>query len=99
MATVEDTRAAGRTRPRPVWRRGRASGTAAAAVVLFLLPFYLLLRNALSSETDITSSSWTFFPKVLHWSNISGLFNDGTVPFARSLANSAVIAVLQTGGR
>jgi len=90
-----------------VWRRGRASGTAAvarwiavaAAVVLFLLPFYLLLRNALSSETDITSSSWTFFPKVLHWSNISGLFNDGTVPFARSLANSAVIAVLQTGGR
>ena len=32
------------------------------AVVLFLIPFYLILRNALSTEADITAPSWTLFP-------------------------------------
>ncbi|MGW2232244.1 thiolase family protein, partial [Streptomyces formicae] len=28
---------------------------------------------------------WTFFPSTLHWSNLSELFDDPTVPMARSL--------------
>jgi multiple sugar transport system permease protein len=66
--------------------------------VLFLLPFYLLVRHGLSTEQDITSPSWTFFPGSLQWSNINELFQDPAVPMARSLVNSLVIAVVQTGG-
>ena len=66
--------------------------------VFFLLPFYLLLRNGLSTEQDITSPSWKFFPSSLQWGNISELFHDPAVPMARSLVNSLVIAVVQTVG-
>ncbi|TDU88302.1 multiple sugar transport system permease protein [Kribbella voronezhensis] len=66
--------------------------------VFFLLPFYLLLRNGLSTEADITSPTWKLFPSTLHWSNISDLFSDPAVPMARSLVNSLVIAVVQTVG-
>ncbi|MEL3949822.1 MULTISPECIES: carbohydrate ABC transporter permease [Streptomyces] len=69
-----------------------------ALALLFLIPFYLLVRNGLASEQDITSPDWTFFPSTLHWSNIRELFEDSTVPMARSLYNSALIAVLTTAG-
>jgi len=64
--------------------------------VLFLVPFYLLLRNGLSTEADITSPDWTLFPSSLQWGNVAELFDSRSVPMARSLANSAVIAVTQT---
>jgi multiple sugar transport system permease protein len=66
--------------------------------LLFLLPFYLLVRNGLSTEADITSPEWKFFPTSLQWRNISELFHDPAVPMARSLLNSLVIAVVQTVG-
>jgi multiple sugar transport system permease protein len=66
--------------------------------IFFLLPFYLLVRNGLSTEADITSPSWKLFPSSLKWSNISALFNDPAVPMLRSLVNSLVIAVVQTTG-
>jgi multiple sugar transport system permease protein len=69
------------------------------AVVLFLLPFYLILRNALSTEADITAPTWTLFPSHLQWGNIGELFNDTTVPMARALYNSAVVGVLGTAGQ
>ncbi len=64
-----------------------------------MLPFYLILRNALSTEADITASGWTLFPKHLQWGNISELFNDNEVPMARALYNSAVVGVLGTAGQ
>ncbi|MGW6275998.1 carbohydrate ABC transporter permease [Kribbella sp. NPDC055071] len=69
------------------------------AVVLFLLPFYLILRNALSTEADITSPSWTLFPSHLQWGNIKELFDDTQVPMARALYNSAVVGILGTAGQ
>ncbi|EST24178.1 carbohydrate ABC transporter permease [Streptomyces roseochromogenus] len=66
--------------------------------LLFLIPFYLLVRNGLSSERDITSPQWTFFPAELRWGNVRELFDDPSVPFARSLLNSALIAVATTLG-
>ncbi|OON77001.1 carbohydrate ABC transporter permease [Streptomyces tsukubensis] len=81
-------------------RVGRALRVALliALALLFLIPFYLLVRNGLASEADITSPDWTFFPSTLHWSNVTELFDDSTVPFARSLLNSALIAVATTLG-
>ncbi|WP_410636881.1 carbohydrate ABC transporter permease [Amycolatopsis sp. lyj-346] len=68
------------------------------AAVLFLLPFYLLLRNGLASRAEITAPQWTFFPATVHWENFSLLFSSEDVPFARSLLNSALVATAQTVG-
>jgi multiple sugar transport system permease protein len=69
-----------------------------ALAVLFLVPFYLLVRNGLATEADITGANWTFFPHSLHWGNLRELFDDSNVPMLHALWNSAVIAVLTTVG-
>ncbi|MDC0773716.1 carbohydrate ABC transporter permease [Streptomyces sp. HD] len=68
------------------------------AAFLFLVPFYILVRNALSTDAEITGETWQFFPTDMQWGNISELFSDETVPFAQSLWNSAVVATLHTIG-
>src|SRR3954471_3700175 len=68
------------------------------ATVLFLVPFYLIIRNALSTDPDITGEDWSFFPGDLQWGNVKELFDDPSVPFARALWNSTVVAVLHTLG-
>jgi len=81
-------------------RAGRALRLAllVALALLFLIPFYLLVRNGLAAESDITSPEWTFFPSSLRWDNVTELLDDTSVPFARSLLNSALIAVATTLG-
>ncbi|MEU6844332.1 carbohydrate ABC transporter permease [Streptomyces sp. NPDC046716] len=81
-------------------RVGRALRLAllVALALLFLIPFYLLVRNGLAREEDITSPDWTFFPASVQWGNLSELFDDSSVPFLRSLLNSALIAVATTVG-
>ncbi|MDX6313987.1 MAG: multiple sugar transport system permease protein [Streptomyces sp.] len=69
-----------------------------ALALLFLIPFYLLVRNGLATEADITAPGWTFFPDSLHWANVRELFDDPAVPMAHALWNSTVIAVLTTTG-
>ncbi|MFC9926045.1 carbohydrate ABC transporter permease [Streptomyces sp. NPDC127190] len=68
------------------------------AAVLFLIPFYLIVRNALSTDQEITGENWKFLPSHLQWGNISELFDDPTVDFGRSMLNSLVVAVLMTAG-
>ncbi|MFI6373708.1 carbohydrate ABC transporter permease [Streptomyces sp. NPDC050546] len=68
------------------------------AAFLFLIPFYILVRNALSTDAEITGENWKFFPTDIQWGNIGELFTDETVPFAQSLWNSAVVATLHTVG-
>lgn len=68
------------------------------AAFLFLIPFYILVRNALSTDAEITGENWKFFPTDIQWGNIGELFSDETVPFAQSLWNSAVVATLHTVG-
>jgi multiple sugar transport system permease protein len=85
-------------------RRGRTGAAArylvlAVTAVLFLLPFYLIVRNGLAAEQDITAPSWQLFPSTLHWSNIGELFNDPAVPMAHAMYNSLLIGVLQTVGQ
>jgi multiple sugar transport system permease protein len=94
-------------------RSGRPQGPSAGAIIrmvlryalliilalLFLLPFYLIVRNGLAAESEITSPNWTFFPSALHFGNIQELFNDTEVPFLDGMVNSTIIAVLQTAGQ
>jgi multiple sugar transport system permease protein len=88
-------------------KKRRTPGSIAATVavyaalivlaLLFLVPFYLIVRNSLSSEADLTSSHWTFFPSSLHWGNFKELFTD--IPMSTGLKNSAIIGIVQTGGQ
>jgi multiple sugar transport system permease protein len=68
------------------------------STVLFLLPFYLILRNAISVDSDITAPGWTLFPRAIHWENFRELFTDPSVNIGQALGNSAIVAVLQTAG-
>lgn len=70
-----------------------------ALVAVFLVPFYLLVRNALSTDLQITRiDGWTWFPAHPQWSNVAEVFDDDSVPLARSMVNSLVMAVTQTVG-
>ncbi|MEK2475833.1 carbohydrate ABC transporter permease [Streptomyces noursei] len=69
-----------------------------ALALLFLVPFYLLVRNGLAGEADITAPTWAFFPRELHWSNLTEVFSDPDLPLARALLNSTLIAVSTTVG-
>ena len=62
--------------------------------VLFLIPFYLIVRNAFMTEDQITSARWVWFPAAPHWSNFSDLFNDPQSPMLVGLVNSAIIATV-----
>ncbi|GHG97088.1 carbohydrate ABC transporter permease [Streptomyces rubradiris] len=68
------------------------------AALLFLVPFYLLVRNALSTDPEITGEEWKFFPSHIQWGNITEPFDDPTVDFGRSMWNSLVVGVLHTAG-
>ncbi|MFF5532239.1 carbohydrate ABC transporter permease [Streptomyces cinerochromogenes] len=68
------------------------------AALLFLVPFYLLVRNALSTDPEITGENWKFFPTDIQWGNITEPFEDPTVDFGRSMWNSLVVGVLHTAG-
>jgi len=67
--------------------------------IIFLFPFYLIVRNGLSTDTEITSFTWKWWPSTLHFENIQELFNDPSAPFATGLLNSALIAVIQVIGQ
>ena len=68
------------------------------AALLFLVPFYLLVRNALATDPEITGENWKFFPTHIQWGNITEPFEDPTVDFGRSMWNSLVVGVLHTAG-
>ncbi len=69
-----------------------------AATALFLVPFYLILRNALMLERDLGSPDFHFLPPTWNFANFTDLFTNPAIPMARSLLNSAVVAVVQTVG-
>lgn len=66
--------------------------------VVFLIPFYLLVRNGLSTNADITAPTWRLLPSELQWGNVGELFSDPAVPMLRSLVNSILVSTVQTLG-
>ncbi|MFG1604887.1 carbohydrate ABC transporter permease [Actinoplanes sp. NPDC049265] len=92
--------------PRQVRRRTPAETLATSArylaltiaAVLFLIPFYLIVRNALAADAEITAPGWTLFPSTIHWENFGELFSDPSVNLLTALGNSALVAVTQTAG-
>ncbi|MFD5743895.1 carbohydrate ABC transporter permease [Streptomyces massasporeus] len=92
------------TKPAKAKRGGGVMGSTGlyiatgVAALLFLIPFYLIVRNALMTDPEITGETWKWFPTSIQWGNITEPFDDVTVDFAQSLWNSVVVAVLHTAG-
>jgi len=62
--------------------------------LIFLFPFYIMVRNALSTNAEITSFEWVWWPKEMQWSNLTALFDTTEVNMALGLRNSAILAVV-----
>ena len=95
-AEVADMRAgatrARRGAPRNVVGKTVLYVIATALALIFLFPFYLLLRNALLTQPQLSSPTWQWWPTNPQWNNIKTLFNEH--PMATSLRNSAIIAIV-----
>lgn len=85
-------------------RRSQVTSTTAlyvvliVAAVLFLVPFFLILRNALSTDQDLAARDFTWLPPSINTDNFSALFDNRAIPFGEALRNSVLISVLQTAG-
>lgn len=86
MTTVRHVLRVSRT---PV--RGLVAGL---LTVVFLTPFYLMLRNALMDTRGLTSPQWTWWPSTMHWENFTALFADPALHMGRALGNSLLIAAI-----
>ncbi|HHT13786.1 MAG TPA: carbohydrate ABC transporter permease [Propionibacterium sp.] len=73
-------------------------GVLIALALFFLLPFYVMVRNAFSTQRHITAAKWHWLPDQLNLTNFNNLLANDTIGIGRALFNSAVMAVLQTGG-
>jgi len=82
-------------------RQSRAS-TIGAYVVLgvlalvFLVPFYVMIRNAFSTSSWISSPTWHLLPNNWGSANFARLLANTNVGIIQALGVSAVIAVIQT---
>jgi multiple sugar transport system permease protein len=64
-----------------------------ALALLFLFPFYLMVRTAVITQPEVASFDWVWWPQETHWrENLEGIFNDQTAPMSVGLRNSAIIA-------
>lgn len=69
-------------------------GALITLALLFLLPYYVIARNALSVRQEITAAAWVWFPPQPKWQNITDLVS-GDSPIVHGLWNSFVIATIQ----
>lgn len=98
------------TRPitKRVKDRGDQVGDAVRYIVLgvlavtFIIPFYVMLRNAVAAQADITAWDWVWWPSNTFENirtNLSYLFGDLSAPMDTGLRNSALIATVQVIGQ
>ncbi len=67
--------------------------------LLFLLPYYLIFRNALMTQPQILSFDWIWLPIPPQFGNVQAIFNDPLAPMGTGLRNSAAVATVQTIGQ
>ena len=75
----------------------RRAGTYLAAVVFavpFLLPFYLLLRNAFMTQAELGALDWSWWPSSPSLQGFRDAFANESVPLGRALVNSTIVAVV-----
>lgn len=64
--------------------------------ILFLIPFYVIVRNAFSTNQTIVAARWQWIPQEWDFGVIPSMFEDKQLNLVNALVNSAVISVVQT---
>jgi multiple sugar transport system permease protein len=92
-------RAVGEARRTALRTGGNVARYAAVTLIalLFLLPFYIMVKTAVSPAADIASRTFVLWPSEPDWSSFSRVLEDPT--FGRAMVNSALMAVVLTGGQ
>ena len=63
---------------------------------LTVFPFYWMLVTSLKSNTEVTASPPTFWPKALQWANYGSAW--ASAPFGRYFLNTVIVSVCQVVG-
>ena len=74
-------------------------GMAILIAFIYLIPFYIIARNALMTKPEVSSFDWILWPDQAQWENVVNLFNDPLAPMATGLKNSTIIAFFQVVGQ
>jgi multiple sugar transport system permease protein len=78
-------------------RRPSRAGTYLSVIVFaipFLLPFYLLIRNALMTQSELSGLDFQWWPEQMSFSGFTDAFTNSTAPLGRALVNSTLIAIV-----
>lgn len=67
--------------------------------VVYLIPYYIIARNALMTQSEIAAFDWVVWPSEMQWQNLTNLINDPIAPIGTGLKNSAIVAVFQVLGQ
>lgn len=88
---------AGHRRP---GRPGLVARYAALSVLaaLFLLPFYVIARNAFSTQEWILAPSWHWLPNAVGAANLAAVLGNSDLGVLPALGVSAVVTLVQTLG-
>lgn len=73
-------------------------GVLIALSLLFLLPLYVIVRNAFSTNANITAAQWNWLPDQLDLTNLHSLLANDSIGIGGAMLNSAAMATLQTVG-
>jgi multiple sugar transport system permease protein len=66
--------------------------------VAFLLPFYVIARNAFSTQQWITAPAWHWLPDAVGVQTLTEVLSDQNLGVLSSLGNSAIVSTIQTAG-
>ena len=80
-------------------RRAVALLIAVAISFVYLVPFYIIVRNALMTRQEIAAFDWIMWPEEPQWHNYTDLFDDPVAPMGTGLKNSAIVSIFQVGGQ
>jgi len=63
--------------------------------ILFLFPFYIIVRNSLMTQPEITAfDAWQWWPEEAQWGNYRNVFDDDAISMATGLRVSATLAII-----
>ncbi len=63
--------------------------------LIFLLPFYIMLRNSVMTQAEITDfNAWRWLPETAQWSNFPAVFDDKSISMASGIRVSIMLALV-----
>ena len=78
------------------WGTALAYAAASGLAVFFLLPFYVIFRNAFSTQQHLIAPRWNWLPNQLDTTTLQAVLGNANYGVLNALGVSVVVAVAQT---